>query len=412
MNLNTWDALYKKSIDSQYEHFSSLSSILLAYNINIDLITHVTEKDLPLLKKTSFFPQLTECMTAGKAKEVIISEDDRTILESLHHHEKSMGGQAGIMANLFSLFPIPEIVLYTPMCKEQAQFLSPSEAIVVPDAQCRLVDPSTAPSDRKPDYHFILEFKKGMKIAGDPVPRDNRFIASCPLSFPEHACDSLFDRPYNHAIISGFHLLETPALLDISESHIKALNHHTQVHYECASTRLSLLNSLIEYFTHFDSLGVNECELNEMLTLLGEEPAETVVQMYEGLKTIKKTLNLSRIHLHHLGFYLTLIDSSKNPQRTRDALLYSALMAAARAARGTLSSWKDAQSGITSSLSSSGISSIAELATYLDSPQLLTSGIHTDDQGYLVSIPTRVVDNPVRTVGLGDTISGLSCIGE
>jgi ADP-dependent phosphofructokinase/glucokinase len=412
MNVKTWDTLYKKSIATQHSHFSSLSSIFLAYNINIDLITHVTEKDLPLLKKTSFFTQLTESMTAGRAKEVIISEDDRTILQSLHYHEKSIGGQAGIMANLFSLLPIPEIVLYTPMCKEQAQFLSSSEALVVPDTHCRLVNPRTISSHKTPDYHFILEFKKGMQIAGKSVPRDNRFIASCPLSFPEHACDSLFDRSYDYAIISGFHLLETPSLLDISQPHIQVLNRQTGVHYECASSRPSLMKSLIEYYKNFDSLGVNECELNDILTFLGEEPAETPVQMYEGLKTIKEALNLTRIHLHHLGFYLTLIDSSKNPERTRDALLYSALMAAARAARGTVSSWKDAQVGITPSLSSRGISSITELASYVGSDELLTSGIHENDQGYLVCIPTRVVDNPVRTVGLGDTISGLSYIGE
>jgi len=410
MNREKWNTRYKKCIKTQYEHFSSLSSILLAYNINIDLITHITEKDLTFLEDTSFFTQLTECMIAGKAKEVIISDADRQILESLHYDEKSIGGQAGIMANLFSLFPIEEIVLYTPMCREQAQMLSPTDALVVPDAHCRLVDPHTILSDINPDYHFILEFKKGMKIAGSTVPRDNRFIASCPLSFPENNCTSIFHREYDHAIISGFHLLETPHVPDIARNHIQALQY--RAHYECASTRSSLLPPLLDYFTNFDSLGVNECELNEILTTLGEDPVETVVDMYEGLKIVKKVLHLNRIHLHHLGLYLTLIDAQKDPEKTRHALLYAALMAAARAQQGHLSSWEDAQSGLTAPLSPRGISSLAHLSSYLDSPTVVESGIHEDEQGYLVSIPARVVDTPVRTVGLGDTISGLAYVGQ
>ena len=412
MNLTGWNNLYKKCIAEQYEHFSSLSSIFLGYNINIDIITHIREEDVTLLQGTSFFTQLRECMITGSAKEVIISEDDRTILGSLHFREQTMGGQAGIMANLFSLFPLKEIVLYTPMSTALAQFLSSTGVIHVPDNQCRLIDPHKLKVDEKPDYHFILEFKKGMKISGHTIPRDNRFIASCPLSFPENTCDSLFDRKYDYAVISGFHLLEDTTPLTISKRQVQALNRHTQVHYEYASTRPSLRRSLVNYFTGFDSLGVNECELNEILEVLGEDPVETVMDMYRGIKTVKKALRLKRIHFHHLGLYMTVRDSSKNPGRVRSALLYAALMAAARAKQGCLSTWKDAEVGLQAPLSPEGISMMSELASQLDHEDFVNSGIYEDGEEYLVSIPTRIVENPVKTVGLGDTISGLSFVGE
>ncbi|MBU7031487.1 MAG: hypothetical protein HXS53_03045 [Theionarchaea archaeon] len=412
MNLAGWNNLYTKCIAEQYEHFSSLSSIFLGYNLNIDLIAHIQEEDMHLLEEASFFSMLRECMITGSAREVIISAEDRAILRSLQFREQTMGGQAGIMANLFSLFPIHEIVLYTPMSEALTPFLSSTGAIRVPDEQCNLIDPHKIRACNDPDYHFILEFKKGMKISGHTVPRDNRFIASCPLSFPDNSCDSLFDREYDYAIISGFHLLEDTTPLSTSKRHVEALNRHTRVHYEYASTRASLRKSLIEYIHGFDSLGVNECELNEILKILGEDPVETIMDIYEGIKKVKKTLHLNRIHFHHLGFYLTVIDSSKSPERTRSALLYAALMAAARAERGNLSSWKDAKVGLQAPLSAEGISKMSELGSQLDYDDFVNSGIYEDHKEYLVFIPARIVEYPVKTVGLGDTISGLSFVGD
>jgi ADP-dependent phosphofructokinase/glucokinase len=87
-------------------------------------------------------------------------------------------------------------------------------------------------------------------------------------------------------------------------------------------------------------------------------------------------------------------------------------MAAARAKQGCLSTWKDAEVGLQAPLSPEGISMMSELASQLDHEDFVNSGIYEDGEEYLVSIPTRIVENPVKTVGLGDTISGLSFVGE
>ena len=52
------------------------------------------------------------------------------------------------------------------------------------------------------------------------------------------------------------------------------------------------------------------------------------------------------------------------------------------------------------------------LTEYIEGDDFITTGIGTCAGHTVVMIPTRIVDRPVRTVGLGDTISASSWLAE
>lgn len=413
MHAATWNHLYKTCIPSQVRHFSSVQSLFLGYNMDIDCIKYVKEKDMKMLEKTSFFPLLKESMARGKAAEVIVTEKEYEFLAGLHYDEKAMGGQAGIMANLFALFPVREVVVYSPaFCTEQAKFLSKSGNIFVPDSECNVVPPSDVAVERRPDYHFIFEFKKGT-VGGMAIPRDNRFIASTPMRLQQEECTPLFTRAYEYAVLSGFHLIEDETPLAISRRHVDLLRKRARIHYEAASMQNDALRGKVaDFMRGFDSVGMNEGELTSLVELSGEQAKTAVTGLYEGLKTVKERLRVRRAHLHHLGVYMNVIDKTLDPLQSRDSLLFAALFAAVKAKRGSITQVGDGYSGLDVPVSPSGMKMLSELGAYLGDDAFETTGIHEEGDTYVVAIPTRVVADPVKTVGLGDTITGLAFVGE
>ena len=93
------------------------------------------------------------------------------------------------------------------------------------------------------------------------------------------------------------------------------------------------------------------------------------------------------------------------PQDTRDSLLFAAIMAAARAKNGLFHSREDIQPGLEPPISEIGLRETELLAMKIDEPGIAEEGIGTFGSLHLSIIPTKLVPNPLFTVGLGDTIS-------
>jgi ADP-dependent phosphofructokinase/glucokinase len=101
-----------------------------------------------------------------------------------------------------------------------------------------------------------------------------------------------------------------------------------------------------------------------------------------------KRTTLRRIQLHTLGHYIS-ITRDKNETEERSALLFSAILAATRSLLGKYETFDDLKRGI-------------EVPTIT-----LTGyeGIKNIDEFGVVIVPTKVVQSPKLTVGLGDIIS-------
>ncbi|MGC9326653.1 MAG: ADP-dependent glucokinase/phosphofructokinase, partial [Candidatus Hinthialibacter sp.] len=131
-----------------------------------------------------------------------------------------------------------------------------------------------------------------------------------------------------------------------------------------------------------------------------------VLDYCRAMAMIFQKTPVERIHFHNLGYYLCLErEPWSSPETSRDALLFAAAMAAARAQNGLFSRLEDVEEGLHPAVDSSGLNELAALAERLGQSQLAETGIGRFEDYHLFMIPTRLVKNPMFTVGLGDTIS-------
>jgi len=146
-----------------------------------------------------------------------------------------------------------------------------------------------------------------------------------------------------------------------------------------------------------DSVGINEVELSWVAEDLGVGDPEKVVNSdpfeIEKVATyLRESRNLSRVHVHTLGYYLSSIDGEKvDEKREWKALAFAALAAGKKAKDGVIKTAEEVKEVMNVPLSPVGLEAFERLKK----------------KGVLV-LPTKVIERPKLTVGLGDTISSLA----
>jgi len=109
-----------------------------------------------------------------------------------------------------------------------------------------------------------------------------------------------------------------------------------------------------------------------------------------------------------MEYHLAVMESYHSPEALRRGLEFAAVNAAAKAARGEITSPDDLEIGLEYEPSAMGCEAIELLADHLD---------ETTEDGVLegptvAACPNRVVDEPAGTVGIGDIVSSSSFILE
>ena len=137
-----------------------------------------------------------------------------------------------------------------------------------------------------------------------------------------------------------------------------------------------------------------------------------IMSLYQGAVQLLKDLSLERVHVHSLGFYICIL-AKGHPltlKEHRDSLLFSSTLAAAKALNGNIENLVEAEAGLEVPVSSKGIEDLENFKLYCTGRKLCTP--EEFEYGYLygpdhdaVLIPSKVVDKPKATVGIGDAIS-------
>ncbi|WP_297512841.1 ADP-dependent glucokinase/phosphofructokinase, partial [Thermococcus sp.] len=123
------------------------------------------------------------------------------------------------------------------------------------------------------------------------------------------------------------------------------------------------------------------------------------------LKLAEKT-GVKRIHFHTYGYYLALTDY--RGEFVRDALLFAALAAAAKAKLGDVPSIDE----IVRAMDVPVNERAKPVEEALAKEYGMKEGI-AEVNGYQLSfVPTKIVARPKSTVGIGDTISSSAFVGE
>ncbi len=435
------------------EHYAAVSEenplegvkALLAYNSVIDKVRAIDGQLLKLLRKPEVVPPiyaktaedlddlsegLCYSISNGLALEVICSPDVIRFLDEAGGYEERLGGQVATVARLLSDFSAASVFVHPDRFSWKLASLYQGSRAEVPlgiGGKVEYVRAEEFYWDCSPEAHYILEYPAGLSFGDGPAPRANRFIAAPmtkvlfhkeweeALSKVSKECDAFFIAGLNHM---GEEYEESFRKVREHIRTAKASNPSLIIHLEITSVpdlrkREAILDDILPLV---DSVGVNEAELADLAFLLGlprwEQVRGNSVYQLEAMHLIR-ALGVRRVNMHTLGYYLTL---SPNPvEEVRKSLLFAAIVGAVRASLGRSPRPEDLSEARDVPLAERGLKEMDRLSELLklkgvDHRTFLREGWCEEES--MVAVPTRVVDNPKFTVGLGDTISGASLFSE
>ncbi|MFB1063260.1 ADP-dependent glucokinase/phosphofructokinase [Natrinema sp. H-ect4] len=431
--------------------------VFVAYNANVDAIVRVDE-DLesfldrpsdpgvdvppsPLKSKRELAAAIAHTMAAGQGDEIAMTDSFATILESeLPPDSQQMGGQAGIMTNLLTaLGTAPITYTYLLSERQSSMFEHPEEVRypTVEDGQVSYVPLPEAVNTDRTKLNWVFEFREGDECFGVTATEDTRFIAaSRPPEFDLTAgeLDEAIDQvgeDVDGALLAGYHNLTPDHVADgYEETHRHAREvinrlrsgNDVDVHIEYAVThdddlRESMYNLILP---EANVVGADTHELTMLhddasLAVVAAPPSEAttfepdeILDHYRMLEAVREELGIDCVQLHAMEYHLAVMESYHSPEALRRGLEFAAVNAAAKAARGEITSPDDLEIGLEYEPSAMGCEAIELLADHLD---------ETTEDGVLeaptvAACPNRVVDEPAGTVGIGDIVSSSSFILE
>ncbi|ASJ11962.1 ADP-specific glucokinase [Thermococcus thioreducens] len=448
----SWDALYSPAFEKVRGKVGKVGGVLLAYNTNIDAIKYLDSADLErrigdigkgeVLRYSEELPEkitslehlfggILWSVRRGKAAELFVESCTvRFYMKRWGWDELRMGGQVGIMANLLGgVYGVPVIAHVPQLSRLQAKLFKDGPIYVpkVENRELKLVHPRDFAGDEENCVHYIYEFPRGFRVFDFEAPRENRFIGSADDYNPNVYIRPEFTDHFEEiaskarlAIISGLQALTKENYREPFEEmkrHLDVLERrNVPVHLEFAFTAdETVRNALVDVLGSFHSVGLNEVELASIMDVLGEnalaekllahDPVDPIVVTEAMLKLAEKT-GVKRIHFHTYGYYLAL--TAYKGEFVRDALLFAALAAAAKAKLGDVRSIDDVAKAMDVPVN--------ERAKPVEEALVREYGMKNgiaDVDGYQLSfVPTKIVEKPKSTVGIGDTISSSAFVGE
>ncbi len=418
---------------------------LLAYNSVLDRVRLLDKPWLARLPSPTAVPPLfakevedledlaealAHSITHGLALEVLCSDGVIGFLKDTGGFEGRPGGQVVRVARLLSNFGAARILVHPDRFNWELASLYEGTSAQVPLRLAGGVEYALAEEfywECAPEVHYILEYPKGLAFGDGPSPRANRLIAAPrtriqfhpeweqALSEAGRASDLFFIAGLNHM---GEDFEESFRRVRDHIRTAKATNPKLAVHLEMTSTpdlrkREAVLDEIVPLL---DSLSVNEAELADLAFLLGlpnwESVREDPVRQLEALHLLR-ALGVPRVNMHTLGYYLTL--SAHPVERVRRSLLFAALVGTGQALLGRSPDPRVLPRALAVPLAERGLAAMETLARGMglgDTARsaFLEDGWHRQEE--LVMVPTRLVNRPRYTVGLGDTISGAAVFGE
>lgn len=465
----TWKNRLRRTIDRDI-HARTLSG----FNTNIDKVTHVKAENIQTLmagidesdlrstdaseleelhSRVDFAAALKECMSEGKSRYYVLR--DHSVLpwinEVFSDHTRKMGGQAGIIANQMDYLGADSIA-YTPLLsEEQAEMFT--DGVRTPILRngyldYRPVQYAAEPEDDR-KVNWVLEFSEGetVQFGSETVetPRANRLIISTRpeglvMEFPDWLRPHLGELGdhVGAAFMAGYHYVR-PTMPDGRSFNdymqdtlrdlilLKQKNPFLPVHFEYVPMKFpELQRAMLSQITHeIASLGINETEITEVLRAYEAneyadaiEENESAYTLYRACVVLLRKFGLMRVQLHNLGYHVMVLRKPypTSPSEVRQACLFGASVNAMKATHGGYVRRDELPEAAKMPLSDRGFEQLQRFPEEAEDlpveEDFVESGILNMPDHFAVIVPAQVVEDPITTVGMGDTISSSTYAAE
>lgn len=474
MTAQHWETLYQNAHKRGHERLQTLKGIACAFHSVIDGFIKLTPEIIkPVLDGNrslknaalngasgefkeeirtplDFITGMFYSLSRGTALQLMIRDKDtyQWVLNTFGPGELRLGGTSANMARSLAPLDIPVALYANPITKELAELFGPESKIKIfteRDGEYVTLPPVEAASGEGIfAIHWVFDYAGdfSMDIDGTTIapgranryipswnPRNNQFQMSENFAkgFMQHIDD------YDYLLFSGFHILSekypdgktcedviVPLAEYLQKVHLEKPS--LRIHLEMASIASSHVRDTIltTVVPHVHSIGLNEMELPLLLENLGHYDEAKVLRGHanapafcRAVKFFQDSTDLRRVHFHNLGYYICMESELVSTiEETRDSLLFAAVMAAARAKNGLFTKPDDIDAGISEEVSELGLEQVQKLSDELKQPSIAQEGIGEIDGRPFAVIPTKLVQKPLFTVGLGDTISSGAFLTE
>lgn len=433
---------YNANIDALYPITGAEVSDMLASEDTAELMEKITNPQGVINSMSDFLAGLLLCMKEGTGAEWLIREPAVFQLlkdQFIHISKQRMGGNMGIMANVLcemgAELVVPNVVRPT---KRQLSFFSKKAVLIPGYSTC---SQETGYEEDEP-IHFVFDFKKGDKVAfGNvcfTVPRENRFIATYDIMNMSLLLNPFFEEyAFRHAgemdglLISGFHMMleSYPDGSTFRDKLNKALeqlqmwghmNNDMSIHVEfghfnnkdLAQDVFSRISSLVS------SIGMNEDELAMLTSIHGVNAAKIlqmdVFSLMEAAKCSILAFGLRKMIVHTREYILSISSLDDIlPEEQLEAMGFGVACAGVFASTGQLHD-RDRLRSMSSDLKVSefGRTQMQRFIAATAAVQLGGGATGTFGGHQVCIIPTLLTDDPVSTVGLGDTVTASMFLRE
>ena len=400
--------------------YTSNLDILCDFRIDVLnrlLETHMPDADLNALQPAKYIKTAEDFISTvvhycrnGIGGEVDI--EDFAVIENLFDTKPGIGGTSAQAAMALAAVGCPSVIHLTDDSREVCDLLhSPYIRTVSPDGE--LIHTDRVNRRRDQEIHYIIQFRKGdvIRSRGQTVeiPASNRLIvtrvtvnAFVPFSQPYFAYIERHAKSISSNVLSSFNCIKDERVLrerlDAVKRHVRAYKANNpagvtffeDAHYHSLEIRKLCIETL---YPEVDIVCMNEEEL--ALTLgMYNRPVDIgdILSCIEGVFFLKNLFSVKKGIIVHTKDY-SMYAGDEPGADIESGLVYGNLMATAKAMYGSYGTREQISEVMKLPLSEIGL---RHRERAMASPYAAKT----------VIVPTKYIDKPKFTIGLGDSFVG------
>jgi ADP-dependent phosphofructokinase/glucokinase len=338
--------------------------------------------------------------------------EDFAVIDGLFDTKPGMGGTSAQAAMALAAVGCPSVIHLTDDSKEVCDILrSPLIYTVSPDGE--LIHTDRVSRQQEQEIHYIIQFKKGDVIRcrdqAVEIPASNRLIvtkvtvnAFVPFSQPYFDFIEQNAKTFSSNVLSSFNCIQDEQVLrerlDAVKRHVRVYKENNpdgvvffeDAHYHSLDIRKLCIETL---YPEVDIVCMNEEEL--ALTLgMYNQPVDIrdILSCIEGVFHLKRLFNVKKGIIVHTKDYAMYAGDDPGVD-IESGLVYGNLIATAKAMYGTYGTKAQIAEVMKLPLSETGM---RHRETVAQSPHAANT----------VIVPTKYIDKPKYTIGLGDSFVG------